>query len=132
MVMVFAICLCQYAYSQRSVAVMKEVSEQQLTAKEQEYASHVLKNRFLLKHWYAEFAFDPNGTELEISLPESLPLELLRERKTEPSSGLISWSGRSADGISSASLVWHNGMITGIVTVNSRLSLQRKEVLPLK
>jgi hypothetical protein len=109
------------SFAQRSTINPMIIQSVALSARENNYAEHILKSDFVLNHWFAEISMDPHAGELEILLPENDPVLFILDVKREQASDLISWRGKSVNNESSISLVWHKGMVTAVVTINPKL-----------
>ncbi len=107
--------------AQKNIAVTELITSNILTEKENKCVADILSDGFVAQHWIATVSLDPYANELEISLPEVGTMLFTLEKRREVASGLISWRGKSDQPGSSAILVWHNGMITAMISINPKL-----------
>lgn len=116
------ILLYNTAVSQDRNAIRSIVAESMLSNDELRFANNVLEDGFIKEHWFAELSFDPAASQLELSFPDGSTATWNNRITKAHGSSIYSWSGRVENGYGSATLVNNNGMITGYVSVNPRLT----------
>lgn len=116
------ILLYNTAVSQDRNAIRSIVAESMLSNDELRFANNTMEDGFVGEHWFAEVDFNPEESQLVLNFPDGSSATWDNNIAKIHGAGIYSWRGKTNDGLGRATLVYNNGMITGRVSVNPRLT----------
>ena len=120
------ILLYNTAVSQDRNAIRSIVSESMLSNDELRFANNTMEDGFVGEHWFAEVDFNPEESQLVLNFPDGSSATWDNNIAKIHGAGIYSWRGKTNDGLGRATLVYNNGMITGRVSVNPRLTYRSR------